>query len=74
MLTGGENRVEAARFVAAAMECTGEGQRPCGSCDGCRKVSQGIHPDVVENKTSMISNCTFTLAHVAKKLSLMGSF
>ena len=34
-------------FIAAAMECVAERGRPCGVCDGCRKVRNGIHPDVV---------------------------
>ncbi len=47
LLTGSGERESAARFAAAALECTGEGQRPCGVCEGCRKVLAGIHPDVV---------------------------
>lgn len=45
LLTGGR-RLEAALYAAAAFECTGTGAHPCGNCAGCRKVREGIHPDV----------------------------
>jgi len=32
--------------LAAAVQCTGAGEKPCGVCEGCRKVRRGIHPDV----------------------------
>jgi len=38
-------RAEAVR-MAAAMLCTGEGDKPCGTCRSCRLVNGGIHPDV----------------------------
>lgn len=47
LFTGSGNREATARYAAAALECTGQGQRPCGVCEGCRKVLAGIHPDVV---------------------------
>ena len=47
LFTGGGDRLSAARYAAAALECTAEGSRPCGVCPGCRKVLAGIHPDVV---------------------------
>ncbi|WP_298028632.1 DNA polymerase III subunit delta' [uncultured Dysosmobacter sp.] len=47
LLTGGGDRLAAARFAAAAMECEAEGKRPCGQCPACRKVLADIHPDVV---------------------------
>ncbi len=31
--------------LARALNCTGE-DKPCGECLSCRKISQGIHPDV----------------------------
>ena len=36
-----------ARELAGAMLCTGPEPRPCGRCRNCRKVGQGIHPDVL---------------------------
>ena len=37
-----------AQALAQAMLCTGSGERrPCGICRDCRKVSAGIHPDVL---------------------------
>jgi len=41
-----ERAMEKALELAAAAVCTGQGKKPCGLCRGCRKVSQGIHPDV----------------------------
>ena len=47
LFTGSGDREAAARFAAAALECTGAGEKPCGVCEGCRKVRSDIHPDVV---------------------------
>ena len=47
LFTGGGDRLAAARYAAAGLECTGEGTRPCGVCPGCRKVLGDIHPDVI---------------------------
>jgi len=46
ILSGQGDLLRAARFLAAAMECEGEG-RPCGQCAPCRKVLRDIHPDVI---------------------------
>ena len=46
LLSGPGDKTAAARYLAAALECTGESP-PCGACRGCRKVMAGIHPDVV---------------------------
>ncbi len=46
LLTGSADALEAARFAAAALECSAETGKPCGVCQGCRKVREGIHPDV----------------------------
>ena len=47
LFTGSGDREGTARYAAAALECTGQGTRPCGVCEGCRKVRAGIHPDVI---------------------------
>ena len=47
LFTGSGDREATARYAAAALECRGEGSRPCGVCEGCRKVLSGIHPDVI---------------------------
>ena len=47
LLFTGARALDAARYTAAAMECQGQGERPCGVCPACRKVIADIHPDVV---------------------------
>ena len=42
----GSGRHTLARLLCAALVCTGAGERPCRNCTPCRKVQQGIHPDV----------------------------
>lgn len=32
---------------ARALLCTGEGERPCGACHGCRMALSGNHPDLI---------------------------
>lgn len=43
----GSGRHTLARVLAAAMLCTGEGERPCGACRACRKLRSGSHPDFI---------------------------
>lgn len=45
VLSGDGDLTDAARFIAAAHVCE-EADRPCLRCRHCRKVLEGIHPDV----------------------------
>ena len=41
-------RAKAAQDIAAAAVCSGAGGvRPCGACRDCRKVKDGVHPDIL---------------------------
>lgn len=64
LLTGppGSGRSTAARALAAALQCTGTpgpgGSGPgsgCGSCQPCRTVLAGTHPDVLLIRTELLS-------------------
>ena len=46
LLTGPGDLAAAARFLAAALQCAAPNP-PCGKCNACRKVAEGIHPDVI---------------------------
>lgn len=50
LLTGpaGCGRRTLARLIAAAYQCEGAGDVPCGECSACRKSLAGIHPDIRE--------------------------
>lgn len=43
----GSGKRTLARWLCAAMECSAEAGRPCGSCQQCRKVLGGVHPDLI---------------------------
>ena len=42
----GSGRHTLARLLAAGLMCTGQ-EKPCGVCEGCRKVLNGVHPDFI---------------------------
>jgi len=50
----GSGRSNAAIAFAAALQCT-ESDKGCGSCDQCRTVLAGSHPDVTLVRTSQLS-------------------
>lgn len=49
LITGGEGmgKKTLARTLAKAMECSAEGQRPCGKCTSCHVFDSRNHPDVI---------------------------
>ncbi len=54
----GTGRSETAAAFAQALQCDRYQEDSCGTCEGCRKVSSGVHPDVrwvrpLEGKTSI---------------------
>jgi len=50
----GSGRSNAAIAFAAALQCT-ESDKGCGSCDQCRTVLAGSHPDVTLVRTAQLS-------------------
>ena len=42
----GSGKHTLAKLLAAAMQCT-QPQKPCFHCAQCRKVLDGMHPDVI---------------------------
>ena len=46
--TRGTGKTTMARLLAKALNCTGEGERPCGTCPNCRAIAAGSFIDVIE--------------------------
>ncbi len=48
LITGakGSGKRTLAHLLAAALQCT-QNEKPCGQCPQCRKVLDGVHPDVI---------------------------
>ena len=46
--TRGTGKTTTARLLAKALNCTGEGKKPCGTCPSCRAIAAGTFIDVVE--------------------------
>ena len=66
LFTGSGDRTAAARFAAAAMECTAAGERPCGVCEACRKVIRDIHPDVITVRDEQHQNVAVDVVRAAR--------
>ncbi len=43
----GVGKTSSARLIAQAVNCSSQA-KPCGTCEGCRLVREGRHPDVLE--------------------------
>lgn len=46
--TRGTGKTTTARILAKGVNCTSEGERPCGTCANCRAIKEGNFMDVVE--------------------------
>jgi DNA polymerase III subunit gamma/tau len=44
----GVGKTTTARLIAMTVNCETPGVKPCGSCDSCKSVIAGRHPDVLE--------------------------
>lgn len=43
----GTGRHTAAKFIAQSLNCTGEGERPCGACPSCLRFQNGDYTDLI---------------------------
>lgn len=46
--TRGTGKTSTARILAKAVNCTGEGEKPCGVCPSCRAIKEGAFIDMIE--------------------------
>ena len=46
--TRGTGKTTTARLLAKGLNCTSDGQRPCGTCDACVSIKNGSFLDVIE--------------------------
>ena len=46
--TRGTGKTSTARILAKAVNCTGEGEVPCGVCPSCRAIKEGSFIDMIE--------------------------
>lgn len=46
--TRGTGKTTTARILAKGVNCTSEGERPCGICANCRAIKEGTFMDVIE--------------------------
>lgn len=48
----GVGKKTAAGYLAKALVCTGEEERPCGKCRACRLAEENAHPDIIFPETA----------------------
>ena len=67
ILTGEGDKVQAARYIAAAHLCRADSGRPCLQCNACRKVLDRIHPDVTEVQDNERKELPVETIHALRK-------
>ena len=50
----GSGKHTLARLLAAALQCTSDGEKPCRQCAQCRKVLADAHPDLVAAQNALL--------------------
>ena len=43
----GSGKKSLANIFAMALQCEGEGAKPCGICRSCKQAENGNHPDII---------------------------
>ncbi len=46
--TRGTGKTTVARLLAKGVNCLSEGEKPCGECENCRAIKEGIFMDITE--------------------------
>lgn len=46
--TRGTGKTTTARILAKAVNCLSAGERPCGQCENCKAIKEGVFLDVIE--------------------------
>ncbi len=73
LFTGNESSKinETALFFSKAANCTKDSANPCGSCISCKKIEQGVHPDILFINTADKKNITISqIREIGSRLSI----
>ena len=71
ILTGSGDLLPSARYLAAAHVCEGR-EKPCLRCRHCRKVLEGIHPDVITVQDTERRELTVDAVRALRRMCISG--